>query len=946
MNDIKFTGRLFRPYNHNSVEVIKPSDENYQFSTAEASARRKKTKDDQICLTRFLTDRSLEIIPTGVTAEIVEKFIENEVTDQEQSQIKKMLELATSKNLDHLSEQNLKVICFLELQGKMEAIHRILSFDDANEVLSKIGRLWKKLQVNQLQTSSLSVHEIIPSVVEAVIDENGKIDLKMVEVMQKSIKIEDVRHHAHVERILNLLANDVKFRDLIENVKTPGDTEGTGTVKQYIRIMLRIGEDKEITKIEAQRAVLGAVLSDIRQGNTGSCYGTAIAICVHDTIPHLMVEDLSSMVEKGYFIRTRNTNEGKVEERFYIGEHFLENAKSELNSWALSMGKLSKIYHRLKIAYPEFEGFFLQAENTMMQKAQNSIIKTAIYNKENKLEYTDEQYTDIYFDLSGLFDNLLMDYFQLTSSDLKNREKLKDLSEKIQALSVEASLNNDKKQDQELQDLIDEYQLFKEKSKNFADKLSRLASYDNALLKLVEIFYVEKNQENLLTTGWEYAIMSAELREIQREYESNSLRKLPMMKELFKEVLFNKDRGEVFMKAMAQVLKTLQGLQSQFNNEQKNQLSKALKDLETNMKSIVDQRITVHTYPISSGESSKNTAHALIYAMGEKEVRKFKVLNNEKEYSEAILSCMMEAFEALRRDDKIDVAVKDFLMTLKGILGDQFQSQEFQHSVTSFIVNANFIRTDTEINTNESDIYRKINPTHRVFSVYFEKDFQKSRIIEMPNMLFIWLLEKIGYIKRFPTELDLNLLTYWVKISQLMMVFAIAIIIVALFNSYLLGLGTFPAWIFLMKYFPVPTSSPEVMLKHFIEANRAIYKEVSHHDEWIKYPLDLPMHVCNLMPFNRTIRKIVESNEDIATYIKNKIQSPNKTTIAVMDLNYKGDSCYAGFELGSGDIKFVELNSKFETKSPMSKELASEDISISSDGYKAIDEMLSKYQVQ
>src|SRR4029079_2850335 len=179
----------------------------------------------------------------------------------------------------------------------------------------------------------------------------------------KLLNINDVRHSSHVHRILDLLENDVKFRELIENVNGPSDSEGTATVKNYIRVMLQLGDAEKITKVHAQRAVLGAVLSDLRQGNVGSCYGTAIAICVHDSIPHLMVEDLAEMVQKGYFVRKRNTSEGEVEERFYMGVEDEPgglqinsfSVETELSNWKLTNDAISEMSNRLGAVYPEFK---------------------------------------------------------------------------------------------------------------------------------------------------------------------------------------------------------------------------------------------------------------------------------------------------------------------------------------------------------------------------------------------------------------------------------------------------------------------------------------------------------------------------------------------------------------------------------------------------------------
>lgn len=746
---------------------------------------------------------------------------------------------------------------------------------NSKDPVSKIGELIATGGFKDI--SKLPVDELLRSVVMAIIGSDGRIDIERVDEVRKLVSIDDARHSAHVHRILDLLEKDGGFRKLIESVKAPRDTEGSGTVKGFIRIMLQMGDSEPVKKVDARRAVLQAVLSDLRQGNVGSCYGTAIAICVHDSIPHLMVKDLASMVEKGYFVRRRNTSGGEVKERFYIGENF--DVRKELEIVGLK--------------------------------------------KEDM--------------------DIIMGDCAIKEDDLKEVEELKDLADKIKTLAVEASLNDDKELDKKVQKLINKYS---EKESTLREKILNVNLYYKAISSLYKKFYVQIKGVSLLTKGWEYAIMSSELREIEREHEMSSTKIPPMMRELFKETLFNKDRGEVFITEMSGVLEKLQAQESTFDDEQKRQLSEYLQEIVEAMKSIVDSRITVVT---CQPPGTNQTMHELAYAMGGKDVKKFKVLSNENGYSEAVLGCMMEAFEQVTKDGEMDGGVRNFLMNLKGMLGDKLQSKEFRMSVRSFAKNAGYDRLpDYKFS---KDIYSRLDKPNRPGSVYFESAYVKNVLQIESNFPFQELLESIGY-KTSVKDVDVGSYHFHVfnffrslgetGFSILMLSFIIAIIY-DLFGRSLESTMVCLLVFLLGKIVQVTKrTGPASILVHFIEAGRQIYANVKNHDEWIKYPIGTPMHACTLMPFNESVRKIVESDEDIGQYVQRMIASPQKTTIAVMDQNYEGEDCYLGFELGGGSIRTVKLNAKFEVTGDVSIDTF-KDVEIAETLYVNIDDRISEY---
>ncbi len=814
-------------------------------------------------------------------------------------------------------------------------------------------------QIEELTTTNgfqdipkLPVHELLRCIVLAVIGSDGHIDVDKVKEVRTLVNLDDARHSAHVHRILDLLVKDRGFRKLIEAVKAPRDTEGSGTVKGFIRVMLQLDESEIVRKVDARRAVLQAVLSDLRQGNVGSCYGTAIAISVHDSIPHLMVKDLANMVEKGYFVKKRMTNEGEVKERFYIGDNI--DVRKELEDSQMTVKDLLEMADRLSISYPDYKEIFWK----MRDAAKKDIdwINECCQNcSADHIKKTVEDYKERPIILSH---KLSMDHFEITWDDLEKEEKLRNLANEINTLAAEASLNDDKELDKKVQELIEDYE---EKSSELSEKILKIELFNKAWLKIERILYVENKKISLLTKGWEYAIMSSELREMERESEISSRKIPPMMRELFKEVLFNKDRGEVFISEMNKVLEILQELENIFNEEQKKQVFGFLIEMVKVMKTVVDKRMTVSTHSTLSGD----TIHYLTYVKAEKNVKNFKILNSEKEYSEVILGCMMEAFEELIiKHNEMDAEVRDFLINLKGILGDKLQSKEFRNSVRSLLLNATQERARLT-----GSIYDSYLSSTRVASVYFEREYARNRLwIERSNSIVEEFLQVIGYTDKRIKETDIedsfieNLndlsykLEYLIKYIEIhyresMLAWVVMFVILALLGCGMIFLRvTLATLVYLQfhiiqKLFKISllsNESAEDVLAHFIEANRLIYADVKNHDEWIKYPVRIPGHVCTLRPFNKSIREAVESDEDIRQYVQRLITNPQKTTMAVMDANYEGEDCYLGFELGEGSIRTVTLNSKFEVIHDCPIDLF-QDVSIAKAWYQSVDDRISEY---
>ncbi|MEI7783599.1 MAG: hypothetical protein WCK08_04385 [Betaproteobacteria bacterium] len=97
---------------------------------------------------------------------------------------------------------------------------------------------------------------------------------------------------------LNALADQPQLRQQIGSISAPAiDNE---VIQDQLRADLGIAPPKSISSAQARMAVVGALLTPLRQGDVGSCFATSVAIRHQLDDPQTMVAQLKTMIERGY----------------------------------------------------------------------------------------------------------------------------------------------------------------------------------------------------------------------------------------------------------------------------------------------------------------------------------------------------------------------------------------------------------------------------------------------------------------------------------------------------------------------------------------------------------------------------------------------------------------------------------------------------------------------
>ena len=107
-------------------------------------------------------------------------------------------------------------------------------------------------------------------------------------------------HSKQLARTLKKLRDEPQLQQKLCSIGKP---EPANPACQLIRSSLGLATGDEVTEVHARKAVLSAMLAELRQKDVGSCFATSTAIRVHDDDPGRLLDDLKQMIERGKLTR-------------------------------------------------------------------------------------------------------------------------------------------------------------------------------------------------------------------------------------------------------------------------------------------------------------------------------------------------------------------------------------------------------------------------------------------------------------------------------------------------------------------------------------------------------------------------------------------------------------------------------------------------------------------
>jgi hypothetical protein len=130
---------------------------------------------------------------------------------------------------------------------------------------------------------------------------NGKLDTHyaanmMVDASERQDLPAEFREH--VIRTLQQLEESSKLARIVNS--TCEHECPTGPAAGTVRATLNLPPDAPVTEADARKALVMALLGELRQENIGDCFAVAPAICLHADLPAVVAGNLKAMLEDNY----------------------------------------------------------------------------------------------------------------------------------------------------------------------------------------------------------------------------------------------------------------------------------------------------------------------------------------------------------------------------------------------------------------------------------------------------------------------------------------------------------------------------------------------------------------------------------------------------------------------------------------------------------------------
>ena len=133
---------------------------------------------------------------------------------------------------------------------------------------------------------------------ELLIDKNGELDGAHISLMLNQLKTDKTmpaEHRRHLMRTLVKLKQGGELAETINSICE--DKPLKGGAADVVRGTLNLPPEHELTKEDARKAFVMSLLGYLRQGEVGSCFATAPAICLLDSSQEVVAKDMKELLE-------------------------------------------------------------------------------------------------------------------------------------------------------------------------------------------------------------------------------------------------------------------------------------------------------------------------------------------------------------------------------------------------------------------------------------------------------------------------------------------------------------------------------------------------------------------------------------------------------------------------------------------------------------------------
>ncbi len=183
---------------------------------------------------------------------------------------------------------------------KAQSIDRI--FQEAIEKIKQTLPLPKKEEAAREELELKRQTALPVEIGKLLILSDGSLNSGLIPELNKNfvnLEEETLNYAQSLKSGLQLIHQSSKFKELIESLNPNISPQGAAIVRKT----LHLSDNAPVTKRDSLICLLSAFLTHLRQGQSGSCFATFIAIEQQKMRPEETMKDLIQLLEKGSLIR-------------------------------------------------------------------------------------------------------------------------------------------------------------------------------------------------------------------------------------------------------------------------------------------------------------------------------------------------------------------------------------------------------------------------------------------------------------------------------------------------------------------------------------------------------------------------------------------------------------------------------------------------------------------
>lgn len=181
-----------------------------------------------------------------------------------------------------------------------------------------------------IQDSALAVSVLKPlAIANVLMSSGGLLNLGLIDSVKKyffDYSNDLIQCERELLQTLDDIEHSTSLQRQIEGISKPH--RQLISSNDLIRITLRLPPHATPTDAQARMVVLAAILSDMRQGDVGSCFGTAVAIMMMGSLKGKVISDAEQLITQGRIVRKNGSDQSDFIPVLDIGDSALQSPVS------------------------------------------------------------------------------------------------------------------------------------------------------------------------------------------------------------------------------------------------------------------------------------------------------------------------------------------------------------------------------------------------------------------------------------------------------------------------------------------------------------------------------------------------------------------------------------------------------------------------------------------